>query len=731
MAAEYGRSGPVQDNANVDNIVNQSGEIDQLSSLSLDIDDLDIIKNLDMRINDSQAYWDNAKGYDLTNVRNENMRMLLGKTEETGLYRHQKPYKENQLFLGEEAVTAYVTAQIAPPVVIPAGAETRSKLFAGDLEKAIKAHGEDVVDLERIVELCVRNIRAKRVSIIKLHFDKHYGKNGEVISESVNPEHIILDKNAKLGQNPAFICHVMKKSVDELISIYPTKKQAILDKLGIQRKTPKQMTQEIAIREVWVTHYKGTEPTEGVVTYFDDLVLEKMRNPNWLYASEDKNLLQYPKKPFILGNLVNYGNHLIDDTSPVEQAIPMQMNLNRRGRQIMENADKANGMLIISTDSGLSKDDMQNMIGDPNQKLMVKTDGQSVDNLVKQIDAQVLPDYVIQDKQDSRIQIGNLLGAPTDFTGSQADDGDPTLGEVMVKKNQSSGIQDKMVRAVTRMLGEYYQYLVQMMIVWYDESHKFVIDSGDGEFDEVVIKRSLIEEGIRVKAGKPQNPDNDHSMAVVMGLLKVKGISLLDAYKTLGLDNPQQLYDNWAKQQADPMSLARNAMDGIDESEAYVAFVDIMDGKKVEPKENPTTEYIESLRKLMSNDEFLNPKDKKKRKYQNTFMEYVNKCIDSAELRLQIDTAAGAGPEALRPQTPLPALPPPQPMGQPGMPQQGMPPQGQPGMQPPMPQAPPQAQPMMPPGAPMPPPPLQSPSAIMQGPQPAPQFQPPPQMPPM
>ena len=68
MAAEYGRSGPVQDNANVDNIVNQSGEIDQLSSLSLDIDDLDIIKNLDMRINDSQAYWDNAKGYDLTNV---------------------------------------------------------------------------------------------------------------------------------------------------------------------------------------------------------------------------------------------------------------------------------------------------------------------------------------------------------------------------------------------------------------------------------------------------------------------------------------------------------------------------------------------------------------------------------------------------------------------------------------------------------------------------------------
>lgn len=704
MSVQYDRTSPVYDNTNVDNISQQSGVIDKLPSLSLDISDSEIIKNLDYRINESRDYWDDAKGFDLKNTRNDNVRYFLGKIDEKGLYKHQKPYKENQIFLGEEAITSYVTAQIAAPVVIPASKEDRSKLFAGDLEKAIKAHGEDVVDLERIIELTVHNIRLKRLGVIKLHYDKNYGAKGEIISAAINPEHIIIDKNATLGSDPAFICHVLKKSAEELLSEYPKKQNEIMKKLGIQRKTPKQMSQELAIREVWVTHYKDNKPQQGVVWYFEDLVLEKDRNPNWLYASENLNLLKFPKKPFILGNLVNLGDHLIDDTSPVEQAIEQQKVLNRRGRQIMENADKANGMLIISTDSGLTKDDAQNLTGDPNQKLVIKTNGQAVDQLVHQIQAMALPEYVINDKLDARIQVGNLLGAPTDFTGSQADDGDPTLGEVMVKKNQSSGIQDKMVRAITRMLGDYFEYLVQMMIVWYDEEHSFVHNAGDGEFDYITVKRGLIEEGIRVKAGKPASPDRSRIEAITMKLLEKEALSLLDVYKMLQLDNPQQLYDNWAKQKADPMSLARDVMGTIDESEAYVIYRDIMEGKKVEAKENPTKEYVLSLRKLMINDDFINaPKNRQK-----AFDKYVNDCLDSLEIRLELDQAGQQDPtgQDLRPQIPLQPLAPPIPPQMPGM---GMPPQGmpmgapQPGMpgamspSMPMPGQPPMGMPMQPP----------------------------------
>lgn len=705
MSVQYDRTSPVYDNTNVDNISQQSGVIDKLPSLSLDIPDREIIQNLDYRINESRDYWDDAKGFDLKNSRNENVRYYLGKIDEQGLYKHQKQYKENQVFLGEEAISSYVTAQAAGPVTIPASNEDRDKLFAGDFEKVLKAHGEDIVDLDRIFEQVVHNIRLKRLGVIKFHYDKNFGAKGDIISESINPEHIILDKNATLGSNPGFVCHVLKKTAEELLSEYPNKAEEIRKKLGILRKTPKQMSQELAVREVWVTYYKNNKPVEGVIWYFEDLVLEKDRNPNWLYASENKNLLKFPKKPFIFGNLVNLGDHLIDDTSPVEQAIEQQKVLNRVGRQIAEVAGKANGMLIISTDSGLTKDDAQNLTGDPNQKLVIKTNGQAVDDLVKQIEAQELPQFVADLKLDARMQIGNLLGAPTDFTGSQADDGDPTLGEVMVKKNQSTGIQDKMVRVITRMRGEYYEYLAQMMVVWYDEEHSFVHDAGDGEFDYITLTRGLIPEGIRVKAAKPGDPDPSRVMAITFGLLKEKAISLLDAYKFLKLDNPQQLYDNWAKQNADPMALARDVNTTVDVAEAYVIYQDIMDGKKVEEKQNPTKEYVLSLRKLMINDEFLKaPKGR-----QTKFIDYVNKCLDSLEVREQLDEAGQNDPtgQSLSPSVPLPPLPPSMPPQMPGM---GMPPMGgapmpppqmgTPGMmppQPPMPGQPPMGMPMHPP----------------------------------
>ena len=139
MALQTSSVSPILNNTNVDNIVDQSGEIDQLASLSLDMDDKDIIRNLNLRIDDSEAYWNDAKGFDLKNARAENTRLHLGKVDETGLYKYQKQYKENQIFIAEESIVAYVTSQIAGPLVIPAGREDMHKLFASDLEKAISA----------------------------------------------------------------------------------------------------------------------------------------------------------------------------------------------------------------------------------------------------------------------------------------------------------------------------------------------------------------------------------------------------------------------------------------------------------------------------------------------------------------------------------------------------------------------------------------------------------------
>jgi hypothetical protein len=272
------------------------------------------------------------------------------------------------------------------------------------------------------------------------------------------------------------------------------------------------------------------------------------------------------------------------------------------------------------------------------------------------------------------------------------------------------------------MLKEIYEYIVQMFIVWYTKERQFVYDGGDGEFDFISIKRDLIHKGIKVKAAKPANPDRSRVEAIALKLLEQKGISLLDAYKILQLDNPQQLYDNWAKQTNDPMALARDALDVIDEAEAYVAFSDIMAGDDVDEKDNPTKEYVLSLRKLMINDKFL----KAKKSDQNRFIKYVNKCIDSLEERIALEEASEVGPpsgESLRPGAQLPDPSAPMP-GVPGATPPGMPPPGAIPGQPPTPGAmPPVAGmpgPGMPPGQMGPPPagmpPMNlSPSSVFSG----------------
>lgn len=665
------------DDTRVDNIAQQSGEIDSIPALDIDLPDTDIIKNLNNRIDDAMSYWDQPTGFNLTEARNENMRLHLGRQiDVTHLYRFQVPYVENEVFVSLETIVSYLTSQQPQPEVSPAQKDERSKKLAIDLEKALMAHSQQF-DIKRKLEVIIRNLFIKRIGIVKFRFDPRHGKKGEIIPEVLDPDNVIVDKNAAMGDNPAFICHVLKMSVEEMCSRFPKKKSEIYEALGIVRGTPKQLSQEVAVREVWLTHYsKKGEPQEAVLWYFGKIVLDKFKNPNWLYST-DNNFLQTPLKPFIPLNYINDGTHWIDITTPIEQAANMQNILNKRGRQIMENADKANGTLIISTDSGLTKDDAQNLTGDPNQKLIIKTAGRSARDLVYQVPPHDLPSYVLQDKFDARTTIHSIMGTPSEFTGASNDQQDAeTLGQAMMAKNQAAGRQDLVGRAVDSFMDKYFQFLVQMMVVWYDSDHYFVYNGGDGEFDYVTMKRDLIEDGMAVcvKSGTTLPFDKSRQEAVALQLAKMGMISPLDLYRDLHMDNVQKRYDNWYKWKTDPAALARDSQTATEDSDAYVDFIEIMNSRPCKPRQDASIEHILTHRKQMLTDVFLEAKPAIQRK----FVEHVQLEVSSLELRTALDQMSQGGPQALDPdnpvQSPPPAAPPmmpPQDMGVGGAPPMG------------------------------------------------------------
>jgi hypothetical protein len=638
-------------------------------------------------------------GFNLSYTRNDNLRMYLGEQVDAhDYYKHEVPYVENQIKPLVESIVSYCTARTPQDEVSPHDDTDRAKKFALDLENAHSAHSLKF-NLRGLIEICVRNWELKRAAYIKLEFDPSYGKNGEIIPKAVDPMHIVWDKNATYGTNPGFITQFIKYTVEELVFLYPEKKTEVFETMGISRRGTRNMTNEVVVRQTWFTHYDKGEPQEAVAVHFENILLAKFDDPNWL--KDRDNFLDAPMKPFISLNVMNDGNHGIDFTTPIEDAIKMQRSLNKRGQQISTAADKANPTKLINGKStGMTKEAAENLNDQPGEVILLNPREASADSplnsMVAYLEAPETPAFVVADKTDMRTQLGNIGGAPSDFTGADAEGDDPTLGQSMLKKDNATGRLDTLVRALDSFMYQYFNFLTQMEFVWYDEAHYFYYNGQDGNWDKITIQRNYFKyiSGVNIKAGGTIAFDENRRQAIVLKLLDSKSIALIDAYRELGFENPQKLYDNWAKQQANPMDLAREGNDIYNDTQAYVEFDEIMAGQKPKLRYDITTEGILTMRKLMLTDGFL----KAKSKYQSAFIKRVKEYVDGLELRTSLDQISQQGAGALDPsnpilppQPPMSAIPPGAPMG--GMPsamnapagQPGSPPIGTPGQQPMMP----------------------------------------------
>lgn len=688
----------------VDDLAGRDGVLEIMPVLNLKLSDQYIIQNLHRRIENSNEYWNQLNGFNLKNKRIKNLRMLRGdQIEENALYHYQTPFKDNELFVGIDAKTAYITASVAGPQVYPAGKKPEQKILAKNLLNFMKAHSEKF-ELDALLEAVAIDVDAQYLGLIKLEWDPDWGESGEVVPRAVDPSHCIIDKNVARGRNPRFFGEILKDDVDGLIAKFPDKEQDILKLFNIERKGTRNMTSEIAYREVWFTYFDDKhKPQEAVCWYVNDLVLDKKKNPNWLYKGEGENFLENPMKPYIPFNVFNTGRHWIDDTSSLEQAVPVQDVLNKEGRQIIDNLSTANGFRIVLA-GAMTDDALENLTGDPNQSVIVKgKQGQKIDDIYKQIEPHLVSAELIEDKNNNRDVIHSILGTPSQFRGDDEDQ-TKTASEAQLIKNQASGRQDKVVRAFNRGLGKYYPFLAQMFVVWYTKKHYMTIDGGDGQFDYLEMHQDQIEKGMTVRVFDQSTGDKARDEAKAQNAADLGILAPIDYYKMMHWDDPQKLYDNFLKYKSNPQQLSMDLANQEQDEDAIKDFDELMKGNKVEQRDDITPQYLDQFRKKMISDDYLDPK-KTSKKIKKAIIAFANSAMLRLALRTEIDEGSDAplNPEPLPPdvqatmpqqqpqQMMLPQMPMGQPM-QPGMPmQQGapqqMPPQGQPmpmAQQPPM-----------------------------------------------
>lgn len=628
-----------------------------------------IIQNLHNRINDSVDYFNGPLNFNLRNKRIKNMRMIRGdQIDENILYHYQTPYKDNELFVGVDAMIAYITASIAQPEVYPADKTKYGKILAADLLTYMKCHSE-IMGLDAELEAVTLDLLAQYVGVLTIDWNPLYGGKGELIPRRVNPINLIVDKNVRRGQNPAFICEVMKDSIEGLIAKFPKKEQEIMKIYGIKRKGLVNVSKELAYRQVKFTYYEDNKPEEAICWYIQNLVLDKRKDPNWLYEGEGENFLNTHHKMYIPFNLFNEGSHWIDFTSAVENAVPVQDILNKEGRQIIDNLSTANGFRIVLA-GAMSDDALENLTGDPNQSVIVKAKpGQSIDDIYKQIEPHLVSAELIADKNNNRDVLHSILGTPSQFRGDDADQ-TKTASEAILIKNQASGRQDKIIRAMNRGLGEYYRCLAQMITVWYTDAHTVTAEGGDGTFDFVEMHQDKVKKGMTIRVYDQPSGDKARQEAKAQNAAELQFLAPVDYYKQMHMDNPQKLYDNLVKWKTQPQELAMDINNQDEDREAIADFATLMKGDKPEPRDDITPEYLDQLRKEMISDDFL---FHTKKKIQDRIIQFVQ----ASALRLGIRTELDEVSEQPEPLAPLPpqiqaTIPaPPQVPMQPQMPQTG------------------------------------------------------------
>lgn len=629
----------------------------------LNIDDDLLIKRLVNDLDDNVQFW-NKKPWELQSTDKDNTSFLLGDQIDDKMFATKDTeYVDNRLFTSMRAILSYATGQLAKPDITPSKSDEIYLKGARDLQACLYQHAADE-GVELKTRAAVMNLLTRKRGFLKLRFDPNMGMYGDVCTEVVNPEDIIIDRFAKFMDNPDKIYHRIRCSVDELIARFPKKKQEILNIYNIKQGRHSQMSRYVTYFECWFTFIdeKG-KPNEAVCWFIHDpaqLILDKAPNPNWIYTGDDKkdketNVLMMPPKPFVAFNYINLGHSYIDETSMFDQAKPLQEMLNRRGSQLSQNIDFMNGRWVASK-KAFNEEDAHKFVN-KGARTIALVDAEDVSKAVQVLAPNALPSEVYNSVMDYRNEIDQMMGTPSVFKGSQPDRQD-TLGRDLMVKQQAGALQDDLVRAISGAMESYYKILLQMMRVYYNDDYWFQTKGGDGKFEFILINGDSIDSNVKVGV------QVDSTLPLDKAQIRQTAMDLWNAgnaidYRTLmedlGLPNPEIRTERYLRSHIDPVGYLKSVEQSQLHDEAEVDIMLLVAGKTPEERDKYDADYLNYLGQFMTTNRFAKLPDDAKQRVVAFLMAVQHVANDSANLQETMLDDAGLLTEP--PQPAMPAQP--------------------------------------------------------------------------
>jgi len=529
---------------------------------SLDLEDKDLITEINKRLDLGKKLRDNI----VIKKGNLNWDYYKGQHAVKTLSDGKSKIVKNIIFRNIETIVPILTSNTPEPRIFHP-----NKLFTEKLRKILTLRWEVFDKMLEKSRKTIRHNAIRYLGALKVRYDTEYN---DICWELVNPKHLIIDPDATYLYDCKWVAQLVKGyTVKEVIEKYPYGKEKLLKTLGIKSEDDKKLGSEISFIEFSTPDF--------TVWKYNYIILDKQENQNYDFegvstfdevGKETKiryNIFKKPIVPYIFFQLFNIENEesgIYGNTSLIEQAIPLQDNVNKRKRQVDENADEANGTLVGSGDY-ISFAQFQKLKGEATERVWVeKGDARMA---ISRLSGNPLQNYVLNDMYDSQGEIDNIMGSHSTTRG-EGRQGETTATERVMEKQQDYGRIDDIVKAYEDFSEDYFNMTLQMMLVHYKDVHLFPIEQED---DIEVSREILIKEFSKIfkyKDSELRGGKYEVEYKYVPPVVMVKRGSTLP---TDDITKRVSAIELWSKGGIDPISLHEELNDPNPELKAKRLFL--------------------------------------------------------------------------------------------------------------------------------------------------------------
>lgn len=257
------------------------------------------------------------------------------------------------------------------------------------------------------------------------------------------------------------------------------------------------------------------------------------------YQAYKFNHFDVPRKPYIFATILNNENTPIGRTDFISEASPLQESLDRRKRQLDENAEMMNGWLKVDSEV-MSKEDAQKLRYDVTGIVW----GKSVKNGVTRETGVALPNFIFDDMVDSRQEIDAIMAASSAFKGVR--EGQETKAGRLALIDQSFLRLNELVQVVDYCSRELFNWFYQLAKIRYTETHYAKTMGDQGAVKILELQQDDFEDGteVRVIGGKTLPEDKEFKYERAQNDVKNGIISPLDYFRESGYNNPIEVAKN-------------------------------------------------------------------------------------------------------------------------------------------------------------------------------------------